>query len=226
MEMKGLIVIVEDEDDIVELVSHHLKKAGYKVKSFYDAYTFFEYLKNNIPDLIILDLMLPDMDGFEVCKEIKRNVKFKNVPIIMLTARVKEEDKILGFELGADDYITKPFSPRELVARVNAVLRRFRETRNVIKIKNILKIDMYKFEVYVKGERVNLRPAEFKILKLLVERKGWVFTRRQIIEYLWEGEKIPLERTVDVHIKNLREKLGEAGKFIKNIRGVGYKFEE
>lgn len=224
--MKGFIIIVEDEPDIAELVSHHLKKAGYNTKIFHNAFDFFNYLNKNIPDLVILDLMLPDIDGFEICKEIKKNEKFKNVPIIMLTVKNKEEDKIFGLEIGADDYITKPFSPRELVARVNAVLRRYIERKNIIEIGKILKIDLNKFEVFVNNKKIELRPAEFKILRLLAERKGWVFTRRQIIEYLWEERKDIFDRTIDVHIRNLRKKLGEAGKFIKNIRGVGYKIEE
>ncbi len=223
--MKGLIAVVEDEPDIVSLISHHLIKAGYKVKEFYTAGEFMSYLINNKPDLIILDLMLPDMDGIEICKELRKDDKFKNVPIIMLTARTKVEEKVLGLEMGADDYVTKPFSPKELVARVNAVLRRFKENKDVILVGGILKIDLKRFEVFVKEKRIDLRPAEFKILKLLVEKKGWVFSRRQILEYI-SGEKLVYARTVDVHIKNLRDKLGEAGRFIKSIRGIGYKFEE
>ena len=223
--MKGTIAVVDDEPDIAHLVSHHLKKAGYKVKEFYNAEEFMNYLSKEKPDLIILDLMLPDFDGFELCKELRKNEKFNDVPIVMLTARSKVEEKVLGLEIGADDYITKPFSPKELVARVNAILRRFRENKDVITAGGILKIDLKKFEVFVKDKKIDLRPAEFKILKLLVQRKGWVFSRRQILEHI-SGEKLVYERTVDVHIKNLRDKLGEAGKFIKNIRGIGYKFEE
>ncbi len=224
--MKGQIAIVEDEPDIAELVSHHLKKAGYKTKIFYDAQSFLNCLRNTTFSLVILDLMLPDMDGIEVCKEIKNSEKFKDIPVVMLTARGKEEDKVLGLELGADDYVTKPFSPRELVARVNAILRRVKKEKDFVKIGEILKIDFNKFEVFVKDKKIELRSAEFKILKMLAEKKGWVFTRRQILENLWEGEKEVLDRTVDVHIRNLRKKLGEAGKFIKSIRGVGYKIEE
>ncbi len=223
--MKGIIAVIEDEPDILSLVSHHLEKAGYRAKEFMNAEEFMDYLKNNRPDLIILDLMLPDMDGIEICKELRKDDKFKDIPIIMLTARSKLEEKVLGLEIGADDYITKPFSPKELVARVNAILRRFKENKDVITAGGILKIDLKKFEVFVKDKKIDLRPAEFKILKLLVERKGWVFSRRQILEYI-SGEKLVYARTVDVHIKNLRDKLKEAGKFIKNIRGVGYKFEE
>jgi DNA-binding response OmpR family regulator len=172
--------------------------------------------------------MLPDADGFEICKYLKKEEKFANVPIIMLTARGDEMDKVLGLELGADDYITKPFSPRELTARIKAVLRREDKVFKTQKIKigNILEIDLQKYETYVEGQKVELTSTEFRILKLLSERKGWVYARDQILDYLGVQEKGVLDRTVDVHIKNLREKLANAGKFIKNIRGIGYKLEE
>ena len=223
-----LIAIIDDEPDILELVALHLKKANFKVREFKEAESFLNFIKDEIPDLIILDLMLPDADGFEICKYLKKDDRFSSIPIIMLTARAEETDKVLGLELGADDYVTKPFSPRELVARVKAVLRRKeqKEESKKIKIGDILLIDLQKYEVYVEGERIDLTPTEFRILKALSERKGWVFTREQILDYLWGNEKVVLDRTVDVHIKNLREKLKSAGKFIKNIRGVGYKLEE
>lgn len=222
------IAVVDDEADICELVSLALTKAGYKVKTFEDGESLFKYLKTNVPELVILDLMLPDSDGFEICKYLKKEEKFSHIPVIMLTARTEEMDKVLGLELGADDYVTKPFSTRELVARVKAVLRR---DQNVVKtqktrIGDILEIDHQKYEVTVKDEKVELTSTEFRILKLLSERRGWVYSREQILDYLGSQEKGVLDRTVDVHIKNLREKLGIAGKFIKNIRGVGYKLEE
>lgn len=223
-----LIVVVDDEPDIVELVSLHLNRAGFKVKSFEDAEGLFKFLKNNVPDLVVLDLMLPDADGFEICKYMKKEEKYSTVPVIMLTARSDEMDKILGLELGADDYLTKPFSPRELVARVKAVLRREDKVNKSQKLKigDILEIDLQKYDVHVSNEKVELTSTEFRILKLLSERKGWVYARDQILDYLGVQDKGVLDRTVDVHIKNLREKLGNAGKFIKNIRGVGYKLEE
>lgn len=221
------IAIIDDEPDIVELVSVNLKKSGFKVKEFLEGNSFLEYLKSNIPSLIILDLMLPDSDGFEICKLLKSNEKYAEIPIIILTAKSEETDKVLGLELGADDYVTKPFSPRELVARVKAILRR--ETKSAksqrIEIANMIEIDFDKFEVYVEGEKVDLTSTEFKILKLLSEKIGWVYSREQILEYIGSQEKGVLDRTVDVHIKNLREKLGPAGKLVKNIRGVGYKLE-
>jgi len=223
-----LIVIIDDEPDILELVALHLKKANFKVKEFQDAKGFFNFIKSETPELIILDLMLPDVDGIEICKYLKKDDKLSSIPIIMLTARAEETDKVLGLELGADDYVTKPFSPRELVARVKAVLRRReqKEGSKKIEVGDILLIDLQKYEVYVEGKRIDLTPTEFRILKALSERKGWVFTRDQILDYLWGNEKVVLDRTVDVHIKNLREKLKSAGKFIKSIRGIGYKLEE
>lgn len=223
-----LVAIVDDEPDIVELVALNLQKAGFKTKTFEDAEGLFKFLKSNVPDLVVLDLMLPDADGYEICKYLKKEDKFSSIPVIMLTARSDEMDKILGLELGADDYVTKPFSPRELVARVKAVLRRDDKVHktNKIRIGDILEIDHQKYEVTVESQKVELTSTEFRILKLLSERKGWVYARDQILDYLGVQEKGVLDRTVDVHIKNLREKLGVAGKFIKNIRGVGYKLEE
>ncbi|MEO0115606.1 MAG: response regulator [candidate division WOR-3 bacterium] len=223
--MNELIAVVDDEPDILELLSLHLKNAGFKVKEFLDGESFYRFLDTQIPDLVILDLMLPDIDGLEICKYLKRQDKLAEVPIIMLTAKSEETDKLLGLELGADDYVTKPFSPKELVARVKAVLRRKTpktETKK-IEIANILVIDNQKFEVFVENKKIELTPTEFKILQLLASKIGWVYNREQILDYLWGQEKVVLDRTVDVHIKNLREKLGKAGKFIKNIRGVGYK---
>ncbi len=227
MKTKRLVDIVDDEEDILELVAIHLDRSGFLVRRFPSAEPFLKDIATRRPDLIILDLMLPDIDGIEVCKFLKSHEDYRDIPIIMLTARATETDKVLGLELGADDYVTKPFSPRELVARVKAVLRRrVQNDEKKIQIGEILLIDPNKFEVYVEGSRVDLTPTEFKILKMLSEKRGWVFSRKQILEELWGYDKIVFDRTVDVHIKNLREKLGKAGKFIKNVRGVGYKLEE
>ena len=225
--MNKLIAAIDDEPDILELVSLHLARAGFKVKEFLNAEDFFKFLSSKIPDLIILDLMLPDADGIEICRYLKSKEDFKFIPIIMLTARASETDKVLGLELGADDYVTKPFSPRELVARVKAVLRRkAQDSSENIKIDDILLINLNKFQVFVENKEIDLTPTEFRILKILASKKGWVFTRDQILNHLWGEEKAVLDRTIDVHIKNLREKLGKAKKFIKNVRGVGYKIEE
>jgi len=226
--MSKLIAIVDDEPDILELVSLHLKKSGFKIKEFLNPRNFLDFIKETTPDLLILDLMLPDTDGFDVCRFLQKDEKYSSIPIIMLTAKNEETDKILGLELGADDYITKPFSPRELVARVRAVLRRKekKEETEKIDIGGVLAIDLEKYNVAVSGKKIALTSTEFRILKQLSLKKGRVFTREQILDYLWGKEKAVVDRTIDVHIKNLRDKLGKAGQFIKNLRGIGYKIEE
>ena len=226
--MNELIAVVDDEPDILALLSVHLKKNRFRVREFPDAESFYRFLHSEVPDLVILDLMLPDADGFEVCKYLRKTDKLAAVPIIMLTARVGETDKVLGLELGADDYVTKPFSPGELVARVKAVLRRMEQKpfeEEKIEIGNVLSLDLQKYEVSVEGRKVDLTSTEFRILQLLASKKGWVFSREKILDYLWGNEKTVIDRTVDVHIKHLREKLGPVAKMIKNIRGVGYKLE-
>jgi two-component system phosphate regulon response regulator PhoB/two-component system alkaline phosphatase synthesis response regulator PhoP len=226
--MAKLIAIIDDEPDIRELVSLHLKRAGFETKTFTKADDFFLFLDSVKPDLIILDLMLPDADGLDVCKILRKNDAHSRIPIIMLTAKGEETDRILGLELGADDYVTKPFSPRELVARVKAVLRRDVKPKEgeIQNIAGIIAIDPGKHEVRLKGKIIDLTTTEFRILQLLASKRGWVFSRDQILDYLWGQEKAVLDRTIDVHIKHLREKLGEAASLIKNVRSVGYKLEE
>jgi two-component system phosphate regulon response regulator PhoB/two-component system alkaline phosphatase synthesis response regulator PhoP len=226
--MNELIAIIDDEPDILELVSLHLTRAGFSVKAFADADSFNSFMETGTPDLIVLDLMLPDTDGLELCKMLKKNDAYAAIPVIMLTAKGEETDKILGLELGADDYVTKPFSPKELVARVKAVLRRpvRKEAGKTIEIAGRVVIDPDKYQVTVKGKKVDLTATEFKILQLLASRKGNVFTRDNILDYLWGDEKAVVDRTIDVHIRHLREKLGSAASLIKNIRGIGYKLEE
>lgn len=226
--MGKLIAIVDDEPDIRELVSLHLGRAGFMTETFEKADDFYRFLDSKMPDLVVLDLMLPDADGLDVCKILRKSDAYSRIPIIMLTAKGEETDRVLGLELGADDYVTKPFSPRELVARVKAVLRREikPEAEEIQNIAGILSIDPGKHEVKLKGETVDLTSTEFRILRLLASKRGWVFSRDQMLDYLWGQEKAVLDRTIDVHIKHLREKLGEAAYLIKNIRGVGYKLEE
>jgi DNA-binding response OmpR family regulator len=225
--MSKLIAIIDDEPDIVELVSINLKKAGFDTRGFSNLESFLSFLNKQNPDLVVLDLMLPDADGLEICKYLKKKDELSSIPIIMLTAKAEETDKILGLELGADDYVTKPFSPKELVARVKVVLRRqiHKDDTKKIEIGGVLVIDLEKFAVKVEGEKIDLTSTEFKILELLSSKQGWVFSRDKILDYLWGREKAVLDRTVDVHVKNLREKLGTAGQFIKNMRGIGYKLE-
>ncbi len=223
-----LIAIVDDDPDILELVSVHLKKTGMKVRLFTGLDAFHHFLHEDTPDLIILDLMLPDADGIEVCKSLRQERRFSTVPVIMVTARADEVDRVLGLEIGADDYITKPFSPKELVARVKAVLRRSRPREHGaqrIEIGGLLSIDLQKHEVHAGGEKVELTAVEFRILQFLVSKQGWVFSRDSILDYLWGHEKVVSDRTVDVHVRHLREKLGPAAPMVKNVRGVGYKLE-
>ena len=225
--MNELIAIIDDEPDILQLVTLQLQKNGFRTAGFADVAGFFDFLKEKSPNLIILDLMLPDSDGIEVCKYLKGNSPTAAIPIIMLTARAEEFDKVLGLEIGADDYVTKPFSARELIARVKAVLRRTQTSRadNLIKIADGLTIDLQKYEVLANGKPIHLTAVEFNLLKIMVQKPGHVFSREYLLERLWGYDKIVVERTIDVHIKNLRDKLGTYGQLIRNLRGIGYKLE-
>jgi len=226
---KTLIYVVDDEPDILELISINLVKTGFDVQKFTEAMPMMLALANTKPEMIILDLMLPDSDGMDICKLLRSDIRYSEIPIIMVTAKTDELDVVLGLELGADDYIPKPFSPRELVARIKAVLRREKrkdeQRPKQITIGNVLVIDSSKYEVLAEGKKITLTSTEFMILKLLAEKPGWVFSREKILDLLWGDDKDVFDRTIDVHIKNLREKLGPASHLIKNIRGVGYKLE-
>jgi two-component system phosphate regulon response regulator PhoB/two-component system alkaline phosphatase synthesis response regulator PhoP len=184
-------------------------------------------LTHTIPELLLLDLMLPDMDGMEACRRIKSDPALEKLPVIMLTARADIEDRVKGLEYGADDYITKPFDTQELVARIMAVLRRSKwETqKNVLMISQDFVLDFNRYEAYIAKTRIDLTLTEFKILQLLTKRPGWVYSRSQILDYLWGNDKIVIERTIDVHVKNLRDKIGIYATMVRNVRGVGYKFE-
>jgi len=222
------IAVVEDEPDILDLVSIHLRKEHFSVLGFPNGSSFLRHLHAATPSLIVLDLMLPDVDGFEICRQIKAKPSSASIPIVILTARSDETDRVLGLELGADDYVVKPFSPRELVARVKAVLRRISKTEpepETIQVGDLVRIDPLKYEVAVEGERVELTTTEFRILELLASKNGRVFSRDKILTHLWGNDKTVLDRTIDVHIKHLREKIGKAGGLIMNVRGVGYKME-
>ncbi|CCJ33375.1 MULTISPECIES: winged helix-turn-helix domain-containing protein [Caloramator] len=224
------ILLIDDELHIIELLKYNLETNGYKV--FY-ALNGKEGLKLAIekkPDLILLDIMLPEMDGFDVCKELKKNESISNIPIIMLTAKSEEFDKILGLELGADDYITKPFSVRELLARVKVVLRRNskEEKKNVVQIHD-LKLDFDKHEVLKDGKKIELTLKEFELLKLLILNKGKVLTRDFLLDKVWGYEYYGETRTVDVHVRHLRQKIEDDDKnprYIETVRGIGYKFKE
>ena len=223
-----LVAIVDDEPDILALVSLHLKKANFRVREFSTGEGFYHSLTQEKPDLVILDIMLPDMDGVEICKYMRGSPGLAAIPVIMLTARTEETDRVLGLEMGADDYVTKPFSPRELVARVKAVLRRSAAVvpqDGTVRIGEALTLDLNKYEAFVTGRKVVLTITEFRILQLLSSKIGWVFSREQILDYLWGDDKTVVDRTVDVHVRHLREKLGTAASLLKNVRGVGYKLE-
>ncbi len=228
--MQETVAVVDDEQDILELVSLHLRNNHFRVREFPDGSSFIKYLNSETPDLVVLDLMLPDADGFEICKYMKRKRALSHIPIVMLTAKSEETDTILGLELGADDYVRKPFSPNELIARIKTVLRRTESRRESEASKKIsvgnITIDTDKHEVVVDGNRVELTSAEFRILQLLASEKGRVLSRNRILDHLWGNEKIVVDRTIDVHIRHLRSKIGSASKLIKNVHGVGYKLEE
>jgi len=225
--MQKLIYIVEDEADILELVQLKLKNANFETRGFGAAEPMLKALNSAIPDLLILDLMLPDKDGMDLCQMLKRDPIFEKLPIIMLTARADISDRVKGLEWGADDYVTKPFDSEELIARVKAVLRRseWETEKNVLAITPEFKLDFNRYEAFISDKRVDLTLTEFRILQLLTKRPGWVYSRSQILDHLWGNDKIVIERSVDVHIKNLRDKIGIYGKMIGNVRGVGYKFD-
>jgi two-component system alkaline phosphatase synthesis response regulator PhoP len=226
------ILVVEDEASIATLLKYNLERAGYEVLTANDGKEGFEKALNESPDLILLDLMLPSMDGMEICKEL-RSLK-KNIPIIMLTARGDEFDKVLGLELGADDYMTKPFSPREVVARVKAVLRRFQSVQPEQEKKKHYqfgKLEVYpeRFEAFLDNTPLDFTPKEFELLVYLIENKNRVLTREQLLSAVWNYDFVGDTRIVDVHISHLRDKIEENSRkprFIKTIRGIGYKFEE
>jgi len=223
-----LIAVVDDEPGILKGVSDYLTNRGFNVRVFSDGDELFRFLEKDKADLIVLDLMLPGMSGLEVCRRLKRSEKLSSIPVIMLSAKKETSDRIFGLDLGADDYVTKPFSPDELEARIRSVLRRARTEsgEKKINIYNTIEIDLRKCEAKVRGKEAELTPVEFNILKLLASKKGQVFTRERILDYLWGEEKVVVERTVDVHIRHLRQKLGKAGGLIKNMRGFGYKLEK
>jgi two-component system phosphate regulon response regulator PhoB len=226
---KERILVVDDEEDILELVRFNLSKEGYQAICAETGERAAEIARSEMPDLIVLDLMLPGMDGLEVAKFLKNNPETENIPIVMLTAKGEESDVVTGLELGADDYVSKPFSPKILLARIKAVLRR-KETApsdgsEVVRIHNLL-IHPGRREVRVDGNPVDLTFTEFGILSYLIRRPGWVFTRSQIVDAVRGSDYFVTDRSVDVQIVGLRKKLGSAGKFIETVRGVGYRFKE
>jgi two-component system alkaline phosphatase synthesis response regulator PhoP len=223
------ILIVEDEEDVLELVRYNLEKNGCRTDTALNGRKALEQIRSKQPDLILLDLMLPELDGLEVCRSVKRDPKTANIPVVMLTAKGSEADIVAGLEMGADDYITKPFSPRVLMARVKAVLRRKESPsdadRATIRIHDI-EIDSGRHKVTVDDKPVKLTTTEFSLLKFLAARPGWVFTRYQIVDAVHGSDYPVTDRSVDVQVVGLRKKLGRAGKYIETVRGVGYRFQE
>ncbi len=226
---KEKILVIDDEEDILELVRYNLAKNGYRVTCVTSAERGLEKLNEETPHVILLDLMLPGMDGLDMCRKLRNNAATANIPIIMITAKGEDADIVTGLELGADDYITKPFSPRVLLARIRVLLRRNRQEdvdeTSVLKIHDIV-VNPVRHEVLIKGNPLVLTATEFGILHFMARRPGWVFSRDQIISAV-KGDDYPVtERSVDVQIVGLRKKLGDSGDLIETVRGVGYRFKE
>ncbi len=224
------ILVVDDEEDLLELVRYNLSKEGYRVRCAASGETAIQEAKSLLPDLILLDLMLPAVDGLAVCKLLKSNPETQHIPIMMVTAKTAEADVVSGLELGADDYITKPFSPRVLLARIRAVLRRKQKPLDeadpsAIRIHELV-IHPGRHEVLLRGKPVELTFTEFRLLQFLARKPGWAFSRTQIVDAV-KGEDYPVtERSVDVQVAGLRKKLGDLGGYIETVRGVGYRFKE
>jgi len=231
--MNKIILVVDDEKDIVELVAYNLEREGYQIAKAYDGHQALRYIRENQPDLVILDLMLPGISGLEICRLIRKKPETEGLPIIMLTAKSDSVDKIMGLEIGADDYLTKPFNVRELLARVRAVLRRWEiraELEDVDKVSfKGLAIDFRTYEVTVEGKKVDLGPTELKLLRFFIMHPGRVYTRDQLLDHVWGNESFVEPRTVDVHVSRLRaaiEQDKENPEYILTVRGIGYKFAE
>ena len=222
---KGRIFVVEDDADIAELVAHHLRREGFKIKVFHSGGDVMELVRQQPPDLVVLDLMLPGLSGLEICRMMRAEAAIATVPIIMLTARAEEEDRVHGLELGADDYLTKPFSPRELIARIRAVLRRTHPygPGKVLQVGSLV-IDLDRHEVTESKRVVRLTAKEFLLLQYLIEHRGRVLSRDLLLSDVWGYQYTGGTRTLDVHIRRLREKLPTLVKHIETIKQFGYKF--
>lgn len=224
------IMVIEDEPDIVEVITYNLSREGYEVLSATNGEEGLRRVREETPDLVLLDLMLPGIDGVELCRELKSEPKTRGVPIIMVTAKGDESDVVLGLGVGADDYIKKPFSPKELVARVRAVLRRaplrHEDSKNLrITLQGVV-IDRGRHEVSVDGGRVEFTPTEFRLLSALASRPGWVFERSALLDQVVGPDTVVIDRSIDVHVNAIRKKLGAHRDLIRTVRGVGYKFDD
>lgn len=224
------ILIIEDEPDILELIEYNLEKFGYQVFSAMNGEEGLAKAKSLMPDLILLDVMLPGMDGHDVCKELKKNQESSQIPIVMLTAKGEESDIVVGLELGADDYVTKPFSPNELKARIKAILRRTTVHREMSNQNSFtlgaLNINKERHEVTLNGENLTLTLSEFNLLDALCSKPGRVFTREQLLDKISGDNTFLIDRNIDVHIRGLRKKLGEEKELIQTVRGIGYKCKD
>lgn len=219
--MSKKILLVDDEADILELIKYNLEKEGFEVKVAYNGRSAIEVAKSFVPDLILLDVMMPEMDGVETCLELRSISELKHAIIAFLTARGEDYSQIAGFDAGADDYITKPIKPRVLVSKVKALLRRSEKEEEQVKLSSKLSIDEERYVVLCEGKEIILPKKEFELLKLLLSKPGSVFTRDNIFAAVWGNDAVVGERTIDVHIRKLREKIGDD--FISTIKGVGYK---
>ncbi len=225
------VLVVEDEPDIAALIAYQLTREGFRVETAGTGTAALEAVGRNIPDLVVLDRMLPEVSGDEVLRRLKEEDATRSIPILVLTARREQEDRIRGFELGADDYLTKPFSPRELVLRVQAILRRVadagRGAGGRVLTAGPLRMDLGAHHVSIRGEEISLTPTEFRLLEVLVERRGRTQSRQQLLEKAWDVDAAVIDRiqtrTVDMHVRRLRSKLGELGEWVETVRGFGYR---
>lgn len=228
-EQPSKILIVDDEPDVTALVHYHLSSKGYQVEVLNDPNRVLSLARKFLPDLFVLDVMMPDLNGVQICRLLRHDIQFKEIPVIFLTAKSEEADRIKGLEVGADDYICKPFSPRELVLRVEGILRRRSKTgENLLPILEVgaIRIDQERHEVTLHDSKLDLTATEFRLLSLLVQRKGRVQSREQLLSNVWNYDADMETRTVDTHIRRIREKLGDQAGLIETIRGVGYRIME
>lgn len=228
---KKTVCVIEDDRDINDLIAYHLNKEGFSTFSLFDGANALDFIRTKKPDLILLDLMLPEVDGLEICRLVRFDPTINHIPIIMLTAKGEESDIIVGLQIGADDYLAKPFSPKVLLARIKSVIRRCSEQKPTPDTKQIrqygaLTLDLLKHKLTFKSTEIILTAIEFDILEFLSRQPGRVFSRDQILNGVWKDGKFIIDRAVDVHIRGLRKKLGPADYFIETVRGTGYRFKE
>jgi len=229
---KKKILVVEDDRDISELITYNLEREGYEIACLYDGNQVVDFVRKRKPEVIILDLMLPEVDGIEICRTLKSDADTKHVPIVMLTAKSEEADVVVGLQMGADDYIAKPFSPKVLVARIKAITRRMVDNQlssasaDNLRSFGDFKIDLLKHKISYKGREVKLTSIEFDIVEFLSRSPGRVWSREQILDNVWKEGKFIIDRAVDVHVRGLRKKLGVAEDYIETVRGVGYRFKD